>query len=67
MRFLRWTMGSQAVGLPPTREMVQKAKSKRSWRRKNWSGKREGRSVGLGVVSSPTWESVELVSQSCHS
>ena len=35
-----------------------------------WSGMggpREGRSVGLGVVSSPTWESVELVSQSCHS
>lgn len=28
-------------------------------------GPREGRSVGLGMVSIPTWESVVSVSQSC--
>lgn len=37
----------------------------RDGERSHVGGPREGRSVGLGMVSIPTWESVVSVSQSC--
>ena len=68
MRFLRWIMGSQAVGgtAPCQGDGAEGHEQKVSdktldnspgrrrgqpggWRRKNWTGKREGRSLGQGA------------------